>query len=99
VDALGSLSQNGKRYSVFRVGIRDGEEAASLKEDIYRAGVQFVFIALGWDSAGNPVWHPACGPDYYLSPNGSVPEGALSYEFLFPGENRKAFENLPCRYK
>lgn len=94
VDALGICTIEGKHYSVFRIGIRDGEESKHGAE--YNAGTQFVFIAMGWDSLGKQIWYPQCGPDYYLSANKDVPQGALSYEFLL---RRDEFENLPMRYK
>lgn len=94
VDALGNCTLEGKNFLVFRIGIRDGGEAIHGKE--YSAGVQFVFIALGWDSLGKQIWYPQPGPDYHLSVNKDVPQGALSYEFLL---RRDEFENLPIRYK
>ncbi len=93
IDAAGKCTIDGKNYSVFRIGIRDGQEARHGPE--FNAGTQFVFIAMGRDSLGNKIWYPECGPDYHLSAEKNIPPGALSYEYLL---HRNAFEDLPARY-
>lgn len=93
VDALGSASIDGARFSVFRVGIRDGDEQRHGTE--YQAGSPFVFIALGWGEAGKPLWYPPPGPDAHFAAGDVIPEGALAYEYLL---ERSEFESLPQRY-
>jgi hypothetical protein len=94
IDALGKCTIEGRQYSVFRIGIRDGQEARHGAE--YNAGTQFVFIAMGWDSLGKEIWYPRCGPDFHPSADKNIPPGALNYEFLL---HRNEFESLPERFK
>ncbi|MBN1423948.1 hypothetical protein JXA88_05260 [Candidatus Fermentibacteria bacterium] len=92
VDAIGDLTIEGLHYSVFRIGIRDGAEAQYGEE--FCAGSEFVFIALGWDSAGAQIWYPPPGPDHHPAEDESLDE-LLAYEFLL---DREAFETLLTRY-
>lgn len=92
VDAIGDLAIEGLHYSVFRIGIGDGVEAQYGEE--FRAGLEFVFIALGWDSVGAQIWYPPPGPEHHPSQDESLDE-LLAYEFLL---DREAFETLPTRY-
>ncbi|MCU0612724.1 MAG: hypothetical protein MUE60_13175 [Candidatus Eisenbacteria bacterium] len=92
VDATGDLAFEGLHYSVFRIGIRDGAEAQY--GDEFRAGSEFVFIALGWDNYGAQVWNPPPGPDY-RPPEDESFDRLLPYEFLL---DHAAFETLPRRY-
>ncbi|MGD2084588.1 MAG: hypothetical protein PVH61_00240 [Candidatus Aminicenantes bacterium] len=94
VDCQGKMTIKNKDFTVFRIGIRDGLEAHHGKK--YQAGTEFVFIALGWDQTGEPVWYPEPGPDYQLKEGEIFPEELLSYEFLV---RRDKFESLPTRYK
>jgi len=93
VDSQGRLTIGNKHFSVFRIGIRDGSEKHHGEE--YKEGTKFVFIALGWDNTGKPLWYPDPGPDYKLAKDEGVTEGMLSYEYLL---YRKEFESLPVRY-
>lgn len=91
VDGLGRLALDGREYTAFRVGVRDGGEAGSGAE----AGSEFAFIAFGRDADGRPVWYPEPGPDVHPGPDQACPEGLLSFEFLM---NRPEFEGLSARY-
>jgi len=92
VDAKGKAIINGKDYSLFRVGVKDGLEKSKEKSS---AGEEFVFIARGDNKAGEAVWYPSPGPDYRLGEGEAVPEGMLAYEFLL---NRDKFESLESRF-
>jgi hypothetical protein len=92
VDSKGKACINGKLYTIFHVGIRDGSDLIDGK---YLAGEKFVFIASGKDESGR-YWYPAPGPDYNLVERDSITtDGMLQYEFLLYREN---FENLENRY-
>jgi len=93
IDALGSQEGTDALYSVFRLGIHDGEDEEY--GETYAAGNEFVFLALGTDSTGSPVWFPKPGPDATPEEIAADADGFLSYEFLF---DRDAFESLPARY-
>jgi hypothetical protein len=92
VDAQGKATINEMSYSIFRVGIRDGLEE---KDGNRPAGEMFVFIALGKEESGRPVWYPSPGPDYRLAQGEAVTEGMLAYEFLL---YREKLEMLAVRY-
>jgi hypothetical protein len=94
VDCQGKMTIEKKDFSVFRIGIHDGFEKRHGRKS--RAGEEFVFIALGWDQTGKPVWYPEPGPDYQLRDGEAYPMELLTYEFL---GRREKFESLPFRYK
>ena len=84
VDATGVLSLDGADYSIFRVGIRDGEENADW------AGTEFVFLAAGFYDSG----------EAYLYPPGANAEDpgdnfAWEQEFLLDPED---FFSIPERF-
>jgi len=93
IDALGTLRENGTGYTVFRLGIHDGADEQF--GPMYAAGNEFVFLALGFDSTGSPVWRPDPGPDASPEEITANPDGYLSYEFLL---QREEFESLPERF-
>lgn len=80
----GKMIINKKEFLVFRIGICDGFEKRNGKK--HRAGEEFVFIALGWDQTGNPVWFPEPGPDYRVRAGEAYPMELLSYELLIDRE-------------
>ena len=92
VDAQGMLNMNDCVYHLFRVGIRDGTDEADGTDT---AGEEFVFIALGKNSAGETDWFPPPGPDWRPSP-GEAADNLLPYEFLL---EREQFESLSDRYQ
>ena len=99
IDSKGSLTAGEKNFSVFRVGIRDGTEDEKGK---YKAGEVFVFIAMGKDDSGKPVWYPEPGPDYKPAEDETAQEQLFAYEFLggLSGHDDRAdFENLSSRFK
>jgi hypothetical protein len=87
VDALGTLQRDGRRYSLFRIGVYDGSDGPQ-----YPTGREFVFIARGTDAAGGTAWLPPPGPD----PMDADPNGTFisEYEFLY---DRAEFEQVPSR--
>ena len=92
VDALGSWDSDGKSYSILRVGVHDGLGAEY--SDRNSAGNEFIFLALGRDSAGNSIWYPPPGPDHQLREDETY-DMMLPYEFLL---NRERLESLQQRY-
>lgn len=92
IDSLGSLNQEDKTYTLFRVGVRDGTDNF---EGYSEAGQEFVFIALGKNRAGEIKWYPSPGPDYDHPKIEPFPIELLAYEFLV---DREEFENLADRY-
>ncbi len=60
VDARGSVVYNGMEYTVFRTGIRDDGESRAL------AGEEFVFIAAGYDLAGEAFILPEEVPGEFV---------------------------------
>jgi hypothetical protein len=94
VDCQGRMSIGGKRFTVFRVGIMDGTDSRHGMQ--YRAGTEFVFIALGRNAQGKNVWFPDPGPDYVPGPGEETTRGMLAYEFLL---RREDFETLARRYR
>jgi hypothetical protein len=85
VDATGELTREGRGYSLFRIGVRDGSDGPQ-----FPAGGELVFIAKGLDSAGQTVWIPPPGPDAVSAESGFVE----AYEFLY---DRAEFEQVPRR--
>lgn len=84
VDATGNLDIEGADYSVFRLGIRDGEENPEW------AGTEFVFLAAGFYDSGETFLYPP-------GVNVEDPEGNFIWEHEFlldPGE----FILLPERF-
>lgn len=57
VDATGNLAIEGMNYSVFRLGIRDGEE------DTEWASTEFVFLAAGFSDSGEAYIYPPFDPE------------------------------------
>ncbi len=92
IDAKGVTTIRAKRYSIFRIGIRDGLEEKGGKQ---KAGQAFVFIARGIDDAGKTLWYPPPGPDYKPGKGETTTDDMLAYEFLL---NRNSFEKLAGRY-
>lgn len=92
VDAQGMLNLNDCVYTSFRVGIRDGTEEI---DGANTAGEEFVFIALGKDSAGDTAWFPPPGPDWSALQGEAIPDELLCYEFLL---EREQFESLAEQY-
>lgn len=90
IDGKGSYNLEGKHYSIFRIGIRDGSEG--------NAGEEFVFIARGEDDKGKAIWYPEPGPAVRTSEGEDYPEQPLEYEFLGDEQITK-FESLSDRFK
>jgi hypothetical protein len=83
VDAIGELVPGSERYSLFRIGVRDGSDGPQLP-----AGSELIFIAKGVDATGRAVWIPPPGPD-------DASAGFVeAYEFLY---DRAEFEQVPRR--
>ena len=93
IDAKGTWKHKDQKFSVFRIGIRDGSEER--KNKLF-AGEEFVFIALGEDKSGEKIWYPPPGPDYEIKENKVVPEAYYFYEFLL---ERQDLENLDLQFK
>jgi len=87
IDGLGNFSIEGKEYSTFRIGIRDGSEG--------NAGEVFAFIARGEGEKGNVIWYPEPGPDFQPAKGEAFPEELIVYEFLV---DRERFESLSDRF-
>ena len=84
VDATGELEIDGREYTVFRVGVRDGRENPDW------AGVEFVFLAAGFDDSGAYIYPPGAGIE---NPDGNfTPE----HEFLLDTEE---FLSIPIRFR
>ncbi len=90
IDAIGDYDFAGGHYTSFRLGIIDRPEGIGS-----HFPEEFIFIARGFDAAGQPLWFPPPGPDAGLEAREPSTRAVQAYELL---PDRERFETLASRF-